>query len=52
VVIPGLVIESWRMNAGSFDARPDRVNEWTITLPEPLINFVQAKLRTEKTGGA
>jgi hypothetical protein len=44
-----LVIESWSTDAGRFDASPDRVNEWTIALPEKLINDIRAKLRAEKT---
>jgi hypothetical protein len=48
VVAQDLVIESRRTNFGSFDARPDRVNEWTIALPEPLINLVRARLGAEK----
>ena len=43
-----LVIESWRTNEGRFDASPDRVNEWTITLPDELIRDVRAKLRCQE----
>ena len=39
----GLTIpkESWSKINGNFEARPDRVNKWTITLPEELIKAVR-----------
>ena len=49
--IAGVVLpkESWSKVATSFDARPDRVNEWTITLPEELIKAVRGKLKADGT---
>jgi hypothetical protein len=41
--------ESWAKFATGFDARPDRVNEWTITLPDQLIKAVRAKLKGNET---
>jgi hypothetical protein len=45
----GLSVESWSKIATRFEARPDRVNEWTITLPEELIKVVRAVVKTDKT---
>jgi hypothetical protein len=42
-----LAIESWGSDAGRFDAGPDRMNVWTIALPEKLIDVVRAKLKAE-----
>jgi hypothetical protein len=46
----GVVIsqQSWaNIAGGGFVARPDQVNEWTITLPDELVSAVRAKLRAE-----
>jgi hypothetical protein len=45
----GLVIsqQSWAKMGSGFEARPDQVNEWTITLPDELVSAVRAKLRAE-----
>jgi hypothetical protein len=45
----GLSVESWSKIATRFEARPDRVNEWTITLPEELIKVVREAVKTDKT---
>jgi hypothetical protein len=37
--------EPWSKVATSFDALPDRVNEWTINLPDELIKAVREKLK-------
>jgi len=47
IVIPG---KSWAEIPDSFEARPDQVIEWTITLPERLINLVRERLSTERKG--
>jgi hypothetical protein len=45
----GLSLESWSKIATRFESRTDRVNEWTITLPEELIKVVRATVKTDKT---
>jgi hypothetical protein len=39
--------QSWANIGNGFEARPDQVNEWTITLPDELVSIVRAKLRSE-----
>jgi hypothetical protein len=47
----GLTIpeESWSKIPTSFEAGPDHVTEWTITLPEELIKAVREKLKSDGT---
>jgi hypothetical protein len=40
---------SWSELGGHFNAVPDRVNEWTITLPEELIKVVREVVKTDRT---
>jgi hypothetical protein len=40
--------ESWSQTATSFEARPGQVNEWTIPLPDELIEAVREKLKDKK----
>jgi hypothetical protein len=51
IAIPGLVLpkESWSNITTRFDARPDRVNEWTISLPDELIKAVREKQKADKS---
>ncbi len=50
--IPGLVIpkESWSKINTRFEARPDHLNEWTVTLPEELITTVRVGLKADPSG--
>jgi hypothetical protein len=43
-----LSVASWSRTTKQFVAGPDRVNDWTVTLPEELINAVRQKLETDK----
>ena len=49
--VPGLVLPevSWSKITTSFDARPERVNEWKITLPGDLIEAAREKLKADKS---
>lgn len=49
--IPGLVIpkESWSKITSRFEARPDQLNEWTVSLPEELITTVRVGLKAAPT---
>ena len=49
--IPGLVIpkESWSKINSRFEARPDHLNVWTVSLPEELITTVRVGLKAEAT---
>jgi hypothetical protein len=40
-----LPMEFWNKSAKGFEARPDRVNEWTIPLPDELIKAVRERLK-------
>ena len=48
----GLPIETWSRAVKFFEARPDHVNEWRITLPEELIKAVREKLKGTRRGAA
>jgi hypothetical protein len=52
IQIPGLVIpkESWSKINARFEARPDRLNEWKVTLPEELIETVRVGLKADPSG--
>jgi type II secretory pathway pseudopilin PulG len=39
--------QSWASIGSGFEARPDQVNQWTITLPDELVSAVRAKLRAK-----
>ena len=39
----------WRENEGAFVSSPGQVNEWTISLPEELIDVVRKQLVEEAT---
>jgi hypothetical protein len=47
-----LSVASWSRTTKQFVAGPDRVNDWTVTLPEELINAVRQKLETDKNDNA
>ena len=49
--IPGLAIpeESWSKINSRFEARPDHLNEWTVTLPEELITTLRVGLKAAST---
>jgi hypothetical protein len=49
--VPGLALpkESWSKIITSFDARPDRANEWMITLPDELIRTARAAIKVERS---
>ncbi len=46
VVIPW---ESWSKSVTSFEARPGQVNEWTITLPDELVQAARKRLKAAKS---
>jgi hypothetical protein len=47
-----LSVESWSKIATPFEARPDRVNQWTITLPDELIKAVRTALKATGVANA
>jgi hypothetical protein len=36
----------------TFEARPDQVNEWTIPLPDEVIDAIRTRLKAETNGKA
>ena len=39
--------ESWFSGQPSFDVRPGQINEYTISLPEEVLNVVREKLKAD-----
>ncbi len=44
-----LPIEYWNRARNEFEAKPGKVNEWTIRLPDELIQAVRAALKADTT---
>jgi hypothetical protein len=44
-----LPMDYWSRIGGSFNARPGQVNEWTIPLPDKLIQAVRKKVKAAKS---
>jgi hypothetical protein len=43
-----LSVEAWSQLASGFEVRPGRVNEWTISLPDELVQAVRERLKAAK----